>query len=167
MEEINKIISAITEVTGLDKHNILCDKSDESKSAREILCYIVLKDQYGLTWKIMEMTGWRKSQVFFAMDRCTERMNEEYDYLVKMNEIRKKLCLAPIYSDKANEILLKQKNKKRELEKIRSREESKRLFGIQYTDKDEDLIALAKKNALSYMIEYCEIGDKANSLLCN
>lgn len=165
MEEIAKIISAISEVTGLDEGSVKSGKTDECKQSRDILCYIALKDMYGLTWSLMDLLNYRKSQVFFSADRCKERLEDDISFLKIMNGVRKKLLLAPIYTDKIDEIKEKERQRKQEEDITRSKENSKRIFGIEYTPTDEHNISIATNNAMAYMKGYCQIGRQTNQIL--
>lgn len=165
MEEIEKIISAISEVTGLDGWSIKFGKTDECKEARDILCYIALKDMYGLTWTLMEELNFRKSQVFFSADRCKERMEEDLSYVYKMNEIRKKLGLSSIMRGMIEQAEEQQRNKDMELAQKRSKENSKNIFGIKYSQSEEEQLKIAIQNAKAFMTDYCKIGSTADGRL--
>lgn len=158
MEEIEKIILAISEVTGLSKHTILHGKTAECKSAREILCYIALKDRYGITWTLMELLGWRKSQVFFAVDNCLNDLEESIDFIYLMNNVRKQLGLSAIMTEKIDRVKEEQKRKEAEIAKMRSVENSKRLFGITYTKEDGINMNNAMRSAEIYIRKYSTIG---------
>lgn len=167
MEEIAKIISAISEVTGLDRVNIIQGKTDEAKRARDILCFIAIKDMYGLTWKLMELLKYRKSQVYFSADRCKDNMEEDVSYILLMNAVRKELGLVPLMTEmiKKNEEM--QKEKEYELAKARSKKIAKRIFGIEYSKEDDLRMIAAIKSANEYMKNYCKTGRQSNPLLCN
>lgn len=151
MEELKKIITAIAEVTGLDEWSIKFGKSDECKQARDILCYISLKDMFGLTWILMELLNYRKSQVFFSADRCREQMEADLSYVHKMNKVRKNIGLSSIMRGAIEEAEAKQKQKDREEAQLRSNEISKRIFGIEWTERDKVRFQNACVEANSFM----------------
>lgn len=165
MEEIEKIIQAITEVTGLSRNEIISDKSKLCKSAREILCYIALKDRYGLTWMLMKTLKWRKSQVFFAMDSCKDRLQEELDYILLMNNVRSNLELYPIVTVILRDAKEKEKQIEKEMSIERASENARRIFGISYTEADNACIRNALDSALTFMQGYCRIGRQPRELL--
>lgn len=167
MEEISKIITAISDVTGLDRHSIIYGRTDECKKARGILCYIALKDKYGLTMTLAEVLGKSRSQCIFMSDFCKEGMEESIGYVMLMNEIRKKLGMSAIMTDKIEEVNNLHKKREKELSRKRSKENSQRLFGIEYSIEDEIRMFAAMKSANEFMAKYCQIGNQANPLLCD
>lgn len=162
MEEIAKIISAITEVTGLDRFSVIYGRGDDCKRARGILCYIALKDKYGLTTALAEMLGKSRSQCIFMSDFCKEEMEESIGYLILMNEVRKKLGMTAIMTDKIEQEQKKKKKQRIKESKIKSKENSKNMFGIDYSKSEEEQLQIAMQNAKAFMIEYCKIGRKAD-----
>lgn len=165
MEEIAKIISAITEVTGLDRFSIIYGRSDECKKARGILCYIALKDRYGLTTALVEMLSKSRSQCTFASEICQEEMEESIGYLIMMNEVRKKLGMTAIMTDKLEELQKESKRQQAEQDEMKSKENSKNIFGIEYSKSEEQQLKQAILSAKAFMANYCEIGQKADERL--
>lgn len=162
MEEISKIISAISQVTGLDQFSIKFGKTIDSKQAREILCYIALKDNYGLTWILMEFLQKKRSQVLFMASACMEKMEEDVYYLMIMNRVRNVLGIVPLMKDREMELQYSQRRK----EKIEKEEEMKKVvktvFGMEYSEKDKRDMKKAMKSACEYMADYCRTGLNCN-----
>lgn len=158
MEEIAKIISAITEVTGLDRFSITYGKTDECKRARGILCYIALKDKYGLTQILTAETGKNKNQCLFMSQMCEDGIAEDMDYLKTMNQVRKKLNLASLMEAKINEHEKAVRRSKRALKKEQMKQLVKTVFGIEYTPEDDRRRKEAIRSASEFMQQYCKIG---------
>lgn len=162
MEEIAKIITAISDVTGLDHLGIIYGRNDECKKARGILCYIALKDKYGLTMALAEMLGKSRSQCTFAAEIFKEEMEESVGYLILMNEVRKKLGLSAIMTDKIDKLRTKKELEIIEENKIRSKANCKTIFGIEYSNSEESRLSQAIFDAKEFMREYTKIGKQAD-----
>lgn len=165
MDEIGKIISAISEVTGLDRYSIIYGRNDECKKARGILCYIALKDKYGLTKTLCESLGKSRSQCAFMADFCKEEMEESIGYLILMNEIRKKLGMSAIMQGRMRAL---QEEKQRELieeAEKRSKANAKNIFGVKYSKSEEEQLKKVMQESAAFMADYCRIGIKATGRL--
>lgn len=167
MEEIEKIITAISEVTGLDRFSIISGRTDECKRARGILCYIALRDRYGLTTILSETLEKSRSQCIFMTDFCTEEMEESIGFLIIMNEIRKKLGMSAIMTDKIEQEKQKQKERKLKEDEEKSDQNAKILFNITYSESEKKYRREAIKNATAFMNKYCQLGQKVKPEMAN
>lgn len=167
MDELEKIITAITKVTGLDRFSIIYGRSDECKRARGILCYIALRDRYGLTTTLCELLGKSRSQCIFMADFCKEEMEERVSYLILMNEVRKKLGMSAILQGVVQAMRDKEIRKKLEESERKSKENSKNIFGIEYSQSEEIQLKRAILEAKEFMREYSKLGRTADGRITN
>lgn len=158
MEEITKIITAITEVTGLDRFSIAYGRNNECKRARGILCYIALKDKYGLTNALSERLNKSRSQCTFLADFCKEEMEESVGYIILMNEVRKKLGMSPMMKDVMNSLREEKERQTKKESEQRSKEISQRIFGIEYFKSEEAQLNQAMLDAKAFIDRYSKIG---------
>ena len=158
MEEINKIIQAISEVTGLDKWSVVYGRNKQCIDARMMLCYIVVHDFYSAISKLAQALGrTQKSCRAFAEDfRQSLRKNEELTDLT--NDARAILGLSTVSEREKRDAM--QRKEERTLRKIReiSKKNVRRIFGLEYTEEDEKRFSYACRSAAEFMEKVCSVG---------
>lgn len=160
MEEIEKIITVISVVTGLNRYDIVNARGEEGKKAFGMLCYIALKDKYGLTFNLMQVVAKKKSQCVFAAEMCKETIEADVDYLRTLNSVRQLMKLSPIMRSKIIEHDQKERRIKREKRKEDMKHQMLTVFGIEYTKEDEQMMKAAMEDSAVFMTNYCSIGRK-------
>lgn len=158
MEEISRIIAAISSVTGLSRTDILLDNNSESKYSRHILCYIALRDHTGLCKHLTAMTGFRQSQCFICACESDRLMKEDDTFLQMMNETRQALGLKILLPKRASTISKRKEKALKELQRKTDRRNQLTLFGFAYSEEDMQEMRAVMESAAVYMNGLCSTG---------
>ena len=150
MDELEKILNAVSGVTGVDRHDILMGKSRYDIMYRDMTCHIIVEFYSHLTRRFAYRNGWELNKVYMRAKRFrTEKGidKKSLDHLVA--QIRRKIDYVPKdepKDEKEDDGMAYNPSRK---------SFAKTLFGFEYTDRDDYFRKKAIYESARYMREYC------------
>lgn len=152
MEELAKIITTLSLITGVDRVSIITGAKASGRTARHILCYVVRNGYPHLMKGLRDMIGLASSSIHKYAQLISRESREDEKIERILKAVERSLRVKPPKEEKAESAPGKEQKPKT----VKRKYPKWNPFNL--TPLDDIKRRIAERNAIEFMEKFCKIG---------